>query len=565
MKGIQRAALLLSTLTLSLAAHAKTQKPSQMQLLGDVPYAAMVGAMNVGRLAPSHMMNLTVVLNLRHQQALKTLIHRLYNPNDSMYHHYLTPKEFRAEFGPTPETFALVGSYLQSHNLQIVRTTTNTIQCRGYSANVEKAFGVQMQEYQKQDGTLAYAPDAAPHVESTLASKVTAILGLNSFAHFVAFNIKRKTNQSLSSNPTNPPSGPIGGLGPADIENAYSLQAAGATGAGQTLGLMELDGFASSDIATYAQNYNINEPPLKTVLVDGYDGSAGQGADEVTLDIELMMAVAPQAKAIMVYEGPNSENGPVDVYAKIADDDKAKQISSSWGAPESQNTTAFLQAENKIFMQMAAQGQTIYAASGDSGAYDDGSTLSVDDPASQPYVVAAGGTTLTTASSGAYQSETSWSVAGSLSSGQPEGGGGGISSIWSIPSWQKGVASTVNEGSTTMRMVPDVAIDADPNTGYAIYTGGMWNIFGGTSCAAPIWAAFTALVNQARATKGLKPLGFANPTFYSLGESSSYESLFHDIADQSTNLYYPAVTGYDLSTGWGSMIGPKLFTALTSK
>ncbi len=200
---------------------------------------------------------------------------------------------------------------------------------------------------------------------------------------------------------------------------------------------------------------------------------------------------------------------------------------------------------------MAAQGQTIFAASGDSGAYDNRSNtslLSVDDPAAQPYMTAAGGTSLTTAGAGgAWKSETTWS-----------GGGGGISVQWPLPTWQQGVATAANKASTAMRNVPDVSLDADPYTGYSIFLNGGWYLYGGTSCAAPLWAAFTALVNQQRQANGNAPLGFANPIIYSLANASN----FHDIADGSTNQYYPAVTGYDDATGWGSFNGAFLLTAL---
>jgi subtilase family serine protease len=217
-----------------------------------------------------------------------------------------------------------------------------------------------------------------------------------------------------------------------------------------------------------------------------------------------------------------------------------------------------LQAESVVFKQMAAQGQTIYSAAGDNGADDNGSSLSVDDPSSQPYVVGVGGTKLTIASGGAYQSETTWN-GGSSSNGA---GGGGVSTVWTIPSWQANAATGKTLGSTTMRNVPDVSLNADPTTGYAIYYGGQWTVYGGTSCAAPLWAAFTALVNQQRISNGKGAIGFPNGLLYQLG--SRYETDFHDIADGSTNLYYPAVTGYDDATGLGTINGTNLIQDLSN-
>ena len=161
----------------------------------------------------------------------------------------------------------------------------------------------------------------------------------------------------------------------------------------------------------------------------------------------------------------------------------------------------------------------------------------MDDPASQPYVCGVGGTTLTVnGAGGAYVSETTWN-SGSVQNGA---GGGGVSSIWPIPSWQQAAVAASGQGSTARRNVPDVSLDANPNTGYSIYEGGAWAVYGGTSCAAPLWSGFAALVNQQRAANGLAPLGQANPALYPILAGARYKTDFHDVADGSTNLYYPA-------------------------
>jgi kumamolisin len=356
-------------------------------------------------------------------------------------------------------------------------------------------------------------------------------------------------------------SGPSGGYAPADIKTAYNLNSASLTGSGQTLGLFELDGYTASDITAYETYFSLPKVTLQNVLVDTAKGTAGSGADEVTLDIELQIALAPGASKILVYEGPNSNTGVIDTYSRIASDNLAKSISTSWGEAEQYVTSSTLNSENATFQKMAAQGQTLYSAAGDSGAYDNGSTLSVDDPASQPYVTGVGGTSLTTnGAGGAWKSETTWNR-GSVANGA---GGGGISQVWSIPSYQSaaGVITTAAKASSTFRNVPDVALNADPYNGYSIYYQGQWTVYGGTSCAAPLWAAFTALVNQQRIAAGKSTLGFANPAIYAVGTGLDYATDFHDIADGSTNLYYPAVKGYDLATGWGSFSGIPLLNDL---
>ena len=179
----------------------------------------------------------------------------------------------------------------------------------------------------------------------------------------------------------------------------------------------------------------------------------------------------------------------------------------------------------------------------------------VDDPASQPYVTSVGGTRLTVnAGSGAYASESVWNEG--LGNGA---GGGGISGVWPIPAWQQNVPTVF---SKTSRNVPDVALNADPATGYAIYYNGQWTVYGGTSCAAPLWAAFTACVNQQRVANQQPVLGFVNPLLYSIGAGASYMENFHDITS-GNNLYYHAGMGYDNASGWGSFNGANLFSTLT--
>ena len=204
------------------------------------------------------------------------------------------------------------------------------------------------------------------------------------------------------------PSGPGGGYSPKDLLTAYNLNRVSANGSKQIIALFELGGYLTSDINEYTNYFGLPSAKLKNILVDG--GSSSGIDPEVTLDIELALALAP-ASQIYVYEGPNSDQGVLDTYNRIATDNLAKQVSTSWGIGEDLVDAQYLQAENAIFLQMAAHGQTIYAAAGDSGAYDDYPyhSLVVDDPASQPYVVGVGGTRLIVNSvSGAYSNESVW-------------------------------------------------------------------------------------------------------------------------------------------------------------
>ncbi len=565
----------LASLSLS---HPATAQGTYRHLPGHVP--ALVSQANLaGSVRPAENIPLAITLPLRNEGKLDALVQRLYDPKDPLYGQYLTPERFAADYAPTPADYEAVVAYAKSQGLTVTQRHANrlVLDVVAPARTVENAFGVRLKQYKLDSGRIFRAPNGAPSVPTAVAGRIKSIIGLDTAEQWHAHNRMKAVDPLAFMNPV-PDSydplglhsnqvgtGPGGALTPNDIKKAYNLSSVTQDGTGQTLGLFELDGYTASDVTAYEKYFwpstSLPKVTLQNVLVDSATGSAGNGAGEVTLDIELMIALAPNASKILVYEGPNSSTGLIDTYNKIATDNLAKSISTSWGIYESGSSATTLDAEYTIFKEMAVQGQSMFAASGDSGAYDNGSSLSVDDPASQPWVTGVGGTTLTL-QNGLWKSEKTWN-GGSIANG---GGGGGISSVWAIPDYQSqaGVITTASKGSTTMRNVPDVSLDADPNTGYSIYFQGGWYIFGGTSCAAPLWATFTGLVNEARASAGLGTLGFANYPIYMAGLSTSYTSYFHDINDGSTNLYYPAVTGYDLATGWGSFNGANLLTAATS-
>lgn len=527
---------------------------------GHIPQS-VTRATEIGRLPAGENIPLAISLKIKNKSALAELIRRQHTPGDALYGHYLTPTQFADRFAPSAQEVERVASYLQSRGLTITDVHSNRllIEAAGTSAQVESAFQTELHRYKKANGHEVRAPLSEPFVENSVAPLIEGIVGLSTFSERTSY-VKRFDGGTAQPNQNGQGTGPSGGLAPTDIKNAYNLNVS-QNGSGETLALFELDGYTASDISGYANQFGIHAPAVQNVLVDGATGSAGQGAVEVTLDIELMMAVTPGVSKILVYEGPNSDAGVLGTYARIASDNQAREVSTSWGEPEADAGSSTMQSENSIFMQMASQGQSIFAAAGDSGAYDNGSALGTDDPASQPYVVGVGGTTLSLSSNGGYGSESSWSTPAS-GGNKASGGGGGISSQWSIPSWQSGLGTSANKGSTSMRMVPDVSLDANPQTGYAFFYQGQFGVVGGTSCAAPIWASFTAMVNQARLASGSSALGFADPALYQVGESTSYSADFHDVADGSTNLFYPAVSRFDLSTGWGSFNGANLLSAL---
>ncbi len=535
-------------------------------LIGHTP--RVIKAMNdSGKMADDQVLTVAVALKLNNESELDQRIEEMYRAGSPSFHQFITPAEFVSKYAPTAAQIAQEKAFLESKGITVTGMSANNvfIKASGTVSALNAAFKTEVHTFRHQNGKQYFAPkfDLSTPVES----RITAVVGLTNTAEF---HNHLRLGAMAAKAPKKQGTAPSGGFGPTDIRSAYNIPN-NLDGSGQTLALFELDGYKAANITKYTKQFSLATPKLTNVLVGGFSGKPSDGEPEVELDIELMIALAPKATEIIVYEGANSEEGLIDTYTRIASDNKAPQISTSWGLAESNASSADEQSENTIFKQMVAQGQTLFSAAGDSGAKDDGSTVGADDPSAQPYVVAVGGTKLVTDGNFNWQSETTWNEL-SVNEGA---GGGGISTVWTIPSWQASAISKANtQGSKTMRNTPDVALNADPETGYGVYITDpqsrrtLWAPIGGTSAAAPLWAAFNALVNQNRAAKGLSNTGFLNPALYALGAGKTYNADFHDIADGSSNGAgtdgFKTVKGFDNSTGWGSFQGTNLLNDLSS-
>jgi subtilase family serine protease len=513
-------------------------------------------------------LNLSIGLQLRNQADLDSLLNALYDPQSPQYHQFLAPEQFNQLFAPTPDQVQQVIAYLQSQGLTVTNVAPNNllIDATGTVAQAQQTFDTQINTY-RLGNRIFYANSTAPTVPGSISPLITSISGLDNSLHYHPLNQRGQSYQQsimkqiVKQLRYHPLAGPAGGYTPKDLVGAYDtapLQSAGILGDNQTVALFELDGYQSGDVAQYLQNYNLGNPAINNVLVDGFDGSPGQGAIEVELDMEVVAAMAPHANQI-VYEGPNTTQGLNDTYNKIVTDNKAQVVSTSWGLCEANTGNAELQTLDTIFKQGAAQGISIFAASGDSGAYDCGDTnLAVDSPAGDPYITGVGGTNLQL-NGGAYGSESVWSNPNNTQRGpKGSGGGGGISATFKQPAWQTG-PGVHNQFSNGFRQVPDISADGDPATGYSMYCtvtnagcpGSGWIIVGGTSASAPFWAGSAALINQYLQTQGKKRIGFANPALYSLFNAQQQFPAFHDITT-GNNLFFPATSGYDLASGIGA-------------
>lgn len=507
----------------------------------------------IKRLEATNAIHLAVGLPLCNQDAMYARLQQVYDPTSTNYHKFLSPADFTRQFGPTEADYQTVINFARTNGLTVVggssnRTLVNVV---GDVSTVEKAFHVRLQTYQHpNEARPFYAPDTEPTVDS--AVPVLSVYGLNNYVLPKALYHRGNALNHYSTG-----SSPAGTYWGYDFRHAYAPGVT-LTGVGQKVALFECDGYFLSDVTTYLGASGLPSVSLTNVLIDGATGQpSGFGGEvEVALDIDMAISMAPGLDQVIVYETPDDIPAyNLDMLNRIATDDLANQISSSWLIDD---TPQFAQ----IYIQFALQGQSFFQASGDSGAYYNGIFQFED----SPLVTLVGGTTLTsTGSGGVWASEQVWNNGFDTNADHEWAGGGGISLVYSIPSWQTNINMTANKGSTTMRNIPDVALTADNI--YIWGDGSPISDVGGTSCAAPLWAGFMALVNQQGATNGQSPLGFINPAIYALAQGTNYTNIFHDIVvgnntnDVQTNLFF-AVPGYDLCTGWGTPNGSNLINVL---
>ena len=416
----------------------------------------------------------------------------------------------------------------------------------GSVVEIEAAFRVTMQVYQHPtENRTFYAPDVEPSLD--LAVPVLGVSGFNNYAlprpRFKATLINEE-QKAATPRPVPAPAALTWGT----ISGPLTPRLRPLSAPAKRWGCLQFDGYTASDIAYYETKAGLPSVTLSNVLLDGFNGHprAAAGRSRCRLDIEMAISMAPGLSKVIVYEAGPAGNWH-DILNRMASDNLAKQLSCSWYIPGGKADAV----ADQIFQQMAAQGQAFFNASGDDDAY----TGSIDFPGDTPYITQVGGTTLTTSGpGGAWVSEKVWNWGGGT------GSGGGISTSTPFRATRRISDMAANQGSTTMRNTPDVALTAD--NVYVRADGQDYSV-GGTSCAAPLWAGFTALINQAALANGAPLVGFINPAVYALGKSPAFTANFHDITtgnneSPSSPTKFVAVPGYDLCTGWGTPIGTNL-------
>jgi subtilase family serine protease len=604
-------------------------------------------------------MSAEVALTPRNEAGLSKALTEAYSKGSSQYHAWLAKGQFDARYAPAAAERAAVTSYLRGQGLSVAATDSPfLIRVTGSSARITAAFHTKLSSYAASSGVRYFANSTQVSLPAAIAGNVQGVVGLSNTVRLRSQAIRPAgkakagtasceagyvTTEELfafTNKGTGFPDGYGGGPGcsgltPSQTNSTYGAPAASprTEGAGVNAAVFELSAYLPSDIGTWAKYFygsgykpdftpvNVDGGPLSKYCPKGDKCTADYSGDiEVDADIEQEMSVAEDAH-IYVYDAPNDETGQteLDEYTTIANQDIAATVSSSWGECEKYAGKAYVEAENTVFEQMALQGQSVFAAAGDDGAFDclgyDGKGVNVDDPEAQPWVTSVGGTSLESDNPGtnpdpsypANGTETVWNV-DNLCSDQPKAagndnlggyywcensgaGGGGSSEFWGEPFYQKGPgvisqSTTYGKSScplasgsgTPCREVPDISANADEYTGYAEYCtgskqtknstcaqfgdGGGWFPIGGTSLSTPLWAA---LITDRVGYRGVRA-GNINPLLYSWLDTDAC-TYFNDITGTGSlqqaatdNGLFPTTPGYDEATGAGT---PKFAAIIT--
>jgi hypothetical protein len=576
--------------------------PQLVPIVASAAPSLVSTAKDEGPLAPAATLHLELTLRLPDPAAVAAFIAAANDPSSPDFGRWLAPGQFTQRFAPSGAEVASVDAALTAEGLRPTATSPDhlSIDLTATAGAIEHALHVGLERYRLGSHAF-YANTSAPELPASIAGDVQGVLGLDDALQYEPLLVHQADLPAATLGRGAPPAtrlsagaaDPCGdATGAADQSGSYTadrlaqffgmspLYGLGDLGAGVRIALVELEPDLASDVAAYQRCYGLTNQvtyvPVDQRTVDTSDPGSGEAA----LDIDVVLAMSPRS-AVDVYQAPNTNTSEIDVFRAIIDADRDRVVSTSWGGCERLQGNAYLQSEAPLFAKAAAQGQTVVAAAGDDGStdcfpQDGGSDYSVDDPASQPYVLGVGGTSIANFGAG---TETVWN-----DSAQQQGaGGGGVSRVWQMPEYQyqygvPGVVSSdsqadiVTSGPPYFREVPDVSADADPETGYVVYFRGSWlGGNGGTSAAAPFWASVAALVDASPfcADYGSGAPGALPQGLYRVAGSSAsgglggpvYGDAFRDVTvgdnaytpdSPAPPLRYPATAGYDMASGIGA-------------
>lgn len=575
---------------------------------------SMAQPQDLGATAPGTTQTVSIILKIQNQSQLEQFIAGTVNPSSGNYQQFLSVGDFLQNYAPSSDQIQFVKKSLSALGITVndVMDDNLVIHATGTTAQFNQLLQTEVHDYY--DGRhYFHRPNRKGTMPTSLADLILVIAGLNtqpmarSMVHRVAeanpaIAGSDITNVSLLNSGTT--NGTPGKFTVTDVANLYNINPLykyHITGKGRTIGIATLATFTPSDAYAYwsSVGLKVSQGRISQVHVDG--GAGTDGADETTLDVEQSGGIAPDAKVI-VYDAPNTDAGFIDVFYKAVSDNKVDTLSVSWGAPEIAQSADVLAGQHQAFMEAAAQGISVFASSGDAGAYDINDsaggyaypgctkTLTVDSPASDPYVTASGGTTIPNVQVHKYGTVTvpterpwAWDYLENYivtNYGQafydanyfPVGDGGGVSVSYDLPRYQRyttGVQTTAagqslvcqtTTGPQTLitlsagyagRNVPDISLNADPYTGYSVYFNGAWIYgYGGTSFVAPQLNGMTSLVSQAIGSR----VGLLNPQIYARLAQFGYStySPFNAVTT-GDNLYWQASQQYNPASGVGTI------------
>ncbi|HZY99129.1 MAG TPA: S53 family peptidase [Candidatus Baltobacteraceae bacterium] len=517
-----------------------------------------LGVSDAGRAPATTTLSLAVALRYRNQDALDRLVAQQSNPESASYRRWLSNAQFDARFAPTKAGYRTVLASLRRAGFRIDRTYENrtVIDATAGVATIERYFRTSIHRVRSSKGGVEYANVRSAFAPPALSALVLGVDGLNTVAvvHPYYALIGRGRRRSIPAEPQAPTLfGPVSsvtgarGYAPVAFSAGYDLPVMHATGtgkyydgSGRASGIVIDADFAESDLRQFLAHFKIARtgPATRRVLLHGGPppGDGASDSVEAALDAEALVGDAP-GTALSVYEIPNLKNASItDAYNTAVSQNVVDAVNSSFGGCEAAIGTKTVGTWSALAEQGASKGITFHASSGDSGG-----SLCASAPASSPYVVAVGGTALTVGVGGAWAAESAWS-----------GSGGGISSLFARPSWQATTLGTIDRG----RNVPDVALDADPYTGIALYYTGTWNTqydpLGGTSLSSPLFGAAVAELDQVKNGRLGLATGGLYAAFAAHGYAAGPTAYFHDVVQGGNGAFY-AGTGYDLVTGIGSL------------
>jgi kumamolisin len=507
---------------------------------------------DMGRATSATQVNLAIVLKYRNQDDLDKLVEDQADPGSGQYHHFLSQGHFVEKFGPTADQYEATIKQLQDAGFTVTHTFANrtVVDVSGPAPAAEKAFSTQIHNVQLSDGSARYIETISPTIPAQLGQTVFAVVGLDS-AHTMhpmyAFPATRSTPVRGAVRPNKAPIlfGPDHGYGPAAYRIAYDFPKA--LGQGQATGVVGDADFLDTDLSGFLTYFG-EKQKVKTVRVP-VDGGAppnqiSPDTVETNLDVETVVGINPDTTLYMytVPPGQSNINNFTDMYNQAVQDNKVDTVNTSYSQCETAFDPNFPKAADKIFEQGGAEGITFHASSGDYGVYTYGCSneVSVGSPTDTPHGVSIGGTTLEIDhTTGKEISEVGW-----------DDTGGGVSVVFPVPSYQKGVKNVIKSG----RNLPDVAFDANPNSGSSFYYDGSFQgPIGGTSLASPIFGAGITAVDQTNKSKA----GYLNTTMYKAWDKIGYgkgaKAYFRDITVGSIG-QYSAMKGYDQMSGIGVML-----------